>query len=281
MKKTKIISGLMAMAMTVMSLGISASAAESVDVNIGSATVKAGEEFSVTVEMGAPSSGLSSIDFAINYDSSALTITDVSLGKLGDTGAKAKEGDLGDTLFSWYKTDKQIVIVWATGLTDSQYWVKGNGEFLTITGKVDKNASGTIKLEGGGASRAIYPDASEKASAYLSAVGADGTTDYTANFSDGKIVIDDGSSKETDGPKDDIGDNDADWGNVDCKDGVDVSDAVLLARFNAEDSAATISAQGKINADVDHDGQYTASDVTKILKYIAKIISKDDLAKKG
>ena len=64
----------------------------------------------------------------------------------------------------------------------------------------------------------------------------------------------------------------ADWGNANCKDGVDVSDAVLMARFNAEDKTAAISAQGKINADVNHDGGITGDDVTLVLKYIAKLI---------
>lgn len=280
MKKTKIISGLMAMAMTVMSLGISASAADSVAVKIGTDTVEsAGGAFSVDVELGSvPSSGLSSIDFAINYDSSVLKISDVKLGTIGDTGAKSKEGDLGDTVFNWYDNGKQIVIIWATGLTDSQYWVKSSGTFITLTGTVkDGVAAGTVsKLEGAGADRNIYPDSSTKASAYLSAVGESGTTDYTAAFTAGSVAVEEKKVDTTTEPKSD----EADWGNVNCRDGVDVADAVLLARLCAQDSGAVVSAQGKINADVTHDGTIDGSDTLKILKYIAKIISADDLAKK-
>ena len=272
MKKTKIISGLLAMAMTVVNLGISAFAADSVDVKIGSDTVDAaGDSFSVDVELGSvPSSGLSSIDFAINYDS-ALKISDVKLGTIGDTGAKSKEGDLGDTLFNWYDNGKQIVIVWATGLTDSQYWVKSNGVFVTLTGTVKDSAEAgaSYKLEGSGADRNIYPDSSTKASAYLSAVGESGTTDYTASFSAGSVSV---KSKATQPDK-----NDADWGNVNCKDGVDVADAVLLARLLAEDADAKVTEQGMINADVTHDGTVGSDDTVKILKFIAKMI--DDLSK--
>jgi endoglucanase len=79
---------------------------------------------------------------------------------------------------------------------------------------------------------------------------------------------------------------DADYGNVDCSTGaspaerVDVADAVLLAKYLAEDASANVSAQGKVNADVNASGAPDNDDTTKILKYIAKIISYDELGKK-
>ena len=54
---------------------------------------------------------------------------------------------------------------------------------------------------------------------------------------------------------------------------VDVSDAVLLARFVAEDSGANVSGQGKVNADVNKNGSPDSDDVLMILKYIAKMIT--------
>ena len=76
-----------------------------------------------------------------------------------------------------------------------------------------------------------------------------------------------------------------DWGNVNESEGatpearVDVSDAVLLARFCAEDTKATITAQGKKNADVNVSGAPDKNDTIKILKFIAKIIPYTDLGK--
>ncbi|MBR3447833.1 MAG: dockerin type I repeat-containing protein [Oscillospiraceae bacterium] len=58
--------------------------------------------------------------------------------------------------------------------------------------------------------------------------------------------------------------------NLDCS--VDVSDAVLAARFAAEDREAVITDQGKENADVNGDGSVTADDTELILKKIAKKI---------
>ena len=60
-------------------------------------------------------------------------------------------------------------------------------------------------------------------------------------------------------------------GDVNCSGMVDVSDAVLLARFVAEDSKAVITANGKRNADIDGTPGLTSEDVVKILRIIAKL----------
>ena len=57
--------------------------------------------------------------------------------------------------------------------------------------------------------------------------------------------------------------------NIDCS--IDVADAVLLARFCAEDAAANITQTGIGNADYDGDGNVTILDVTAILRIIAKL----------
>lgn len=51
----------------------------------------------------------------------------------------------------------------------------------------------------------------------------------------------------------------------------DVSDAVLLARYLASDAAVRISEIGFRNADLNGDGAVEASDMTKLLKIIAKL----------
>lgn len=61
-------------------------------------------------------------------------------------------------------------------------------------------------------------------------------------------------------------------GDATCDNKVDVSDAVLIARFIAEDSEAIMTDQGKSNADINNDGDITHDDVTWILKKIAKMI---------
>ena len=59
---------------------------------------------------------------------------------------------------------------------------------------------------------------------------------------------------------------------------MDVSDAVLVARFGSEDKSAKLNAQGKINADVTGDSNINGDDVLKILQWIAKLITDEELA---
>lgn len=68
------------------------------------------------------------------------------------------------------------------------------------------------------------------------------------------------------------------WGDANLDSEIDVSDAVLVARFAAEDPKAEITAQGKINADVNGNGNVDSEDTLKILRAIAKLISAEELA---
>ena len=69
-------------------------------------------------------------------------------------------------------------------------------------------------------------------------------------------------------------------GDVNCDKAVDVSDAVLLARFIAEDPEADVSADGKLNADCDGKAGITGDDTTRILRYIAKLLTKEQFEQK-
>ena len=61
-------------------------------------------------------------------------------------------------------------------------------------------------------------------------------------------------------------------GDADCSGIVDVADAVLIARYNAEDRNAVITDQGRRNADCDGVPGIDGSDVTTVLLFIARII---------
>ena len=60
---------------------------------------------------------------------------------------------------------------------------------------------------------------------------------------------------------------------------VDVSDAVLIARFVTGDSAAKIADQGLKNADCDGVDGVDGADITRILMFIAKIVTEDQMGK--
>lgn len=60
-------------------------------------------------------------------------------------------------------------------------------------------------------------------------------------------------------------------GDVNCDKSVDVSDAVLLARYLAEDQTANITTEGHLNADADGNTKIETDDVICILRKIAKL----------
>ena len=67
------------------------------------------------------------------------------------------------------------------------------------------------------------------------------------------------------------------WGDVNCDSSVDIADAVLICRFAVADAEAEITDQGRKQADVTHDGTVDAKDSEKLVQYIAKKLTADDL----
>jgi len=67
------------------------------------------------------------------------------------------------------------------------------------------------------------------------------------------------------------------YGDVDCNGTVAVADVILLNRFIGEDTAVTVTAQGLLNADCAYDGAQTPEDSTLILKYLAAMITYEEL----
>lgn len=275
----KMISSLLAMAMTAMSLTVVASAAD-VTVKVGSQEVDASNKnFSVDVSLaGVPSSGINTVDFAISYDASFLKISDVKLGSIGDTGAASKEGELGDTVFSWYDTGSQIVVVWSTGLTDSANWIKSDGTFLTLSGSVSAS-SGSSELKIVPASRESYPS-SGKNNADVVFANVDGDS-YGYSATNGKISFKEATTtttttttSTTPTPGKVL------YGDANCDGSVTVSDAIIACRAANSDTTLSISSQGKTNADCDGDNALTAKDASIILKLVAKLLTQADMPMK-
>ncbi len=269
MKKVKLFSGLVAAAMAAVSMGtVFASAADDVTLKVGSATANPGEKFSVTVDLGSvPSSGLSSIDFAISYDASLISIDSIEAGSILNTGASSQEGDYGDMVFNTYVSDSQAIIVWATGLTDSNYWVKSSGTFVTLNGTVSSNAKAgtTADLKAVAVGRPEYPNGGDNTDILFSAVGTDGvSTDYKAAITNGAVTIGGGTDEIK-------------WGDVDCNDKVNVADAILLAQYSAEIAGTQVSAQGLLNANVYYDNLTNGDDVSVLLELLAGLRKDEDM----
>ena len=77
----------------------------------------------------------------------------------------------------------------------------------------------------------------------------------------------------------DAGDGSFLYGDADCSGKVDVSDAVLVAKFVNQDQTANITDKGLKNADCDGESGVSGGDVTRILLLIAKIVTADQMGK--
>jgi hypothetical protein len=93
----------------------------------------------------------------------------------------------------------------------------------------------------------------------------------------GDVLIINGTSAVVSGNITDIVLPDNDWGNANCKDGTDISDAVLIARYIVQDKAAVITDQGLANADLTHDGNVDGEDLSRLMLFLGRIITFDDL----
>ena len=218
-----------------------------------------------------PATGLCAVEFAVEFDPSLVTISDVTTGALCNTCADAAEktidSTLADTVFTWNIQDDQICVLWVTGLSDSSYWLQDGGTFVTI--------SGTVKSTAAAGSVADFDIVPIDRDANLTS----GTknTDIIAGYLDVSKKTQTYASSATSGYVKVLGDSDVLYGDADCNGKVDVSDLILLARFSAEDpELGPLSAAGKVNADCITDGVINASDVSGIARYLARLITAAD-----
>lgn len=58
-------------------------------------------------------------------------------------------------------------------------------------------------------------------------------------------------------------------GDTDCSGHINIADAVMLARYIAEDSGVNLTAAGKLNADTDVNGLIESADLALLLQYLA------------
>jgi len=284
MKTKKVVVGAIAatmLSLSVCSLMPAAAAGETVQINAGTTSAKAGETFSVDVSLAdIPSSGIQAIDFAVAYDSSVLTITSVDAGAL--VTKIPQSADLSASLSDLYESsinskEGTINLIWSTAAEDSSYWLKGDGVFCTIKGTVSSNAK-----EGTKSALSIKPIDRETYSGSKQVNGKIGCG-YESNGKPVKLDV-----KVTDGAVN-IGSNPTTQpitnvvkGDTNCDGKVELADAILIMqslanpdKYGLNGSAEKhLTEQGKANGDVDKDTQgLTSNDALKIQKYLLHSIT--------
>ena len=66
-------------------------------------------------------------------------------------------------------------------------------------------------------------------------------------------------------------------GDVNCDGVVKIDDVVLGNRYVGEDTSISVTVSGQVNGDLDFDSTMTATDMSLLLQYLAKLISLEDL----
>ncbi len=282
MKVRKIVAGLAAVSMLAAFSAQAVIAADTVTIKGEKVNAEAGAKFELDVELsGVPSAGISVCEFALTYDSSLVEVTGVTAGAIANTGVDNAEKIEGAKAFEAdYSTAGVINVTYTTGLDDKAYWITDDGVFLTVTGTVKSGAKdGSVCDFKIGAIDRETTEGSGTTNSEISVgnVGSDYTvTKFETSLSNGSVTI--GKEEEpttepdTEPDTEPPASTDAVYGDVDCNGKVDILDIIVLNKNLL--GAADVTAQGKINADVNKDGKPGSDDSLSILKFIVKLIDK-------
>lgn len=296
MKAKRTIACAAALAMLASSaVSFSASAANAVTLKVGEATAQASESFTVDVSVkDVPATKINVLDFALSYDSSALTIESVKLGPAGDTASGDSTASEAPILSSKITTNA-VNISWSTGL-NSASWIAEEGVVFTITGTVNADAAdGKYPIQIQPIDRETYPGSGEKNSKVLVGYvyGTDSAT-YEVNAEDGFVEVTSkgettttttvttdseqpGTSTTTTAsttakPGSDTNPVDPDvlYGDVNVDGKVSLVDAVMLNKAVAD--VVTLGDAARANADCNVDKEINGTDAIILLQFLSHII---------
>lgn len=300
MKAKRTIACVAALAMLASSaVSFSASAANAVTLKVGEATAQASESFTVDVSVkDVPATKINVLDFALSYDSSALTIESVKLGPAGDTASGDSTASEAPILSSKITTNA-VNISWSTGL-DSASWIAEEGVVFTITGTVNADAAdGKYPIQIQPIDRETYPGSGEKNSKVLVGYvyGTDSAT-YEVNAEDGFVEVTSkgettttttttttvttdpeqpGTSTTTTasttakpGSDTNLPNPDVLYGDVNVDGKVSLVDAVMLNKAVAD--VVTLGDAARANADCNVDKEINGTDAIILLQFLSHII---------
>lgn len=296
MKAKRTIACVAALAMLASSaVSFSASAANAVTLKVGEATAQASESFTVDVSVkDVPATKINVLDFALSYDSSALTIESVKLGPAGDTASGDSTASEAPILSSKITTNA-VNISWSTGL-DSASWIAEEGVVFTITGTVNADAAdGKYPIQIQPIDRETYPGSGEKNSKILVGYvyGTDSAT-YEVNAEDGFVEVTSkgettttttvttdseqpGTSTTTTtsttakpGSDTNLPNPDVLYGDVNVDGKVSLVDAVMLNKAVAD--VVTLGDAARANADCNVDKEINGTDAIILLQFLSHII---------
>ncbi|MBO4877367.1 MAG: hypothetical protein J5501_05100 [Ruminococcus sp.] len=266
MKTKKMIIG--AMAATMLSLSVcsyvpAVAADDTVQITVSKESAKVGGAFEVKVSVAdIPANGIQCLNFALEYDSNVITIDSVTAGAATKTGAEGADtsSSMLPTFNSFSEGEGVVAVMWSTA-SDASYWLKNDGEFVVVSGKVNSGAK-----DGDVANIKVVPT---KRDTYTGSGVANKAIDcgytkgdevvkYTVKTTDGSVTVGD---NVTAGLK----------GDANCDEKVNVADAVAVLQYIANQTKYPLTETGKLNADCDGTAGITGGDATMIQKIDAGI----------
>lgn len=276
MKAKKILAGACASLMLAMATVPVVSAADAVKVTIGNTTAKAGDKFSVTIDLAdIPTAGINACDFGVKFDSTALTITGVTAGTLAKDDAAALDG------VSALETNIEtglVSIIYGLGATEASNYMTGSGTFVTLEGTVsNKAAAGKYDLELVAVDRLADPSGTATNNEIIFGnLATDNVTCtvYTPTVVNGYVEVTSATqptAEPTEAPS--IGEASL-LGDVDLNgDPGALSDLVVLSKYFVNGTLYPLNAEQLANADVKTDKVVDTLDVSTLIEIVAGSIS--------
>ncbi|MCD7959881.1 MAG: hypothetical protein LUF89_10530 [Ruminococcus sp.] len=286
MKAKRTIAGVLAFTTLVAAaVSIGASAADAtVTLSASNEVVSAaGDSFTVEVSLtDIPSTKVNVLDFALTYDSSVLTISDVSIGDSANTDTSGDTTTTEVPVFDANILDGEIDVTWSTGLT-SDAWISTDGVILTITGTVNSGvADGTVTpIDFAAVSRETYDGSGEANSSIL--VGYVYGTDYAeynVETESGSVTVGTSSSTTTTTTTDG-GQGSTTTTTTQGGDTTISSDGTTASTTKATTTSTTVTASpdASLVGDVNLDGNVTLADVVVLNKVVAGAVDLNGKAK--
>jgi len=287
MKSKKILAGFCASLMLAAATLPSVSAADAVKVKVGSAEAKAGEDFTVAIDLSdIPSAGINGCDFGIQYDADVVELTGVTTGAIAKEDSAKLDGV--EPLEVGYESGF-VSIIYAL----SSDAITESGTFLNVKGTVKSTAKAGDKSE----LKIVAIDRKENsvstsnnADIIFGMLNTDETSVmYTPTITDGVVEVigeENPSDKPSENPSEDPSEDPSEQpGNVDPSKrsmlgDVDLdkvpgktNDAILLAKYIANKNKYPLSDEALANADVNLDNAVGTADLTMLVEVVLGKIS--------
>lgn len=293
MKTKRTMAGILAVAMTASVMAVTpVFAAGEVGVSVSEAQAKAGESFTLEVSLsGVPAEGLNGCEFSLAYDSTIVTVTDVTAGAVADTGSDAQSSAISAEAPAFecnFATAGLIDVTWSTGLLDNTYWIRNDGVLLTITGTVNESAEvGAVSAfevqpiaretnQGSGVNNdeILFVNVAEDGTVTtydtiltpgsVTVIGADvTTTTATTEGTDTETTTTETTTVTTGNG----GISDVKYGDVNTDGVVDLLDVIVLNKAMVQ--LVTLSDSARLNADVDGVVGVSDGDSSVLMDYVA------------